>query len=106
MDEERDALSHPTGWETVAARWLVSGRVQGVGYRAFVGRAGGSLGLQGVARNLPDGRVEIVARGARHAMDRLESALNRGPRYARVDVVVREDLSLEEPMPEGFELEF
>jgi acylphosphatase len=41
----------------------VSGRVQGVGYRAFVGREAGRLGLTGSATNLPDGRVQVVAVG-------------------------------------------
>lgn len=44
-------------------RFIASGRVQGVGFRDFVSRIGGSIGLTGYAKNLPDGTVEIVAEG-------------------------------------------
>ena len=48
-----------------AARYVVRGRVQGVGYRYFVLRQAEELGLAGFARNLPDGSVEVIAEGAR-----------------------------------------
>ena len=78
------------GFDPDARRWLVSGRVQGVGYRAFAARTARSLGLDGGVSNLPDGRVLVVAEGASHALDRLESALWEGPRFARVQRVERE----------------
>jgi acylphosphatase len=68
-------------------RWLVTGRVQGVGYRAFCVRAARSLGLDGWVRNLADGRVEVVAAGPDDALDRLTTALSEGPRFAAVDNV-------------------
>ena len=75
------------GWDIAVRRFTVVGRVQGVGYRAFAARAARALGLSGGASNLADGRVEVVARGAVHALDRLEAALAQGSRLARVDSV-------------------
>ena len=68
-------------------RYLVSGRVQGVGYRMFAARSGRSLGLTGGASNLEDGRVIVVARGPVPLLDRLEGFLWTGPRMSRVDRV-------------------
>jgi acylphosphatase len=70
-----------------ANRFLVSGLVQGVGYRLFTARAAGDLGITGYARNLPDGRVEVVAQGDPEALRRFEDALRAGPRGGRVDRV-------------------
>lgn len=75
------------GFDAETRKWFVSGRVQGVGYRAFAARAGRGLGLSGGASNLPDGRVLVVAHGPAHALDRLEGALWDGPRFARVQHV-------------------
>ena len=75
------------GFETEARRWIVSGRVQGVGFRAFAARMARGLGLGGGTSNLPDGRVLVVAEGPAHALDRLEAALWEGPRFARVQRV-------------------
>lgn len=72
-----------------AERFLVSGRVQGVGYRAFVRREAERLGLAGHAINLADGRVEVVAIGPADAREALARALARGPALARVDRVDR-----------------
>jgi acylphosphatase len=72
------------GWGAAARRFTISGRVQGVGYRAFAARVARALKLRGGASNLDDGRVEVVASGAVHALDRLESALGEGPRLSRV----------------------
>ena len=70
-------------------RFLVSGRVQGVGYRAFVRRIAESLGVTGHARNLPGGRVEVVASGSLEARDALAEALAEGPLLADVRGVDR-----------------
>lgn len=70
-------------------RFLVSGRVQGVGYRAFVRRMAEPLGITGHARNLADGRVEVIARGSQEARDALAAALADGPLLAAVRGVVR-----------------
>lgn len=83
-----------------AARFLVSGRVQGVFYRASTREQALALGLSGYARNLPDGRVEVVASGDDAALDALERWLWQGPPAARVDEVRRE--SCEAPDRAGF----
>ena len=67
-----------------ARRWLVRGRVQGVGYRYFAQRAATGLGLTGYARNLDDGRVEVYAAGPADRLDELAGMLHRGPRGADV----------------------
>jgi acylphosphatase len=73
-------------------RFLVAGVVQGVGFRWFVARHARSLGLTGYARNLPDGRVEVVAAGEDDtALAQLEGLLREGPAHARVAGVERED---------------
>ena len=64
---------------------LVSGRVQGVGFRAFVRRQAIDVGLSGYAENLSDGRVEVVAEGARAELEHLVVHLRNGPAHARVD---------------------
>ncbi len=74
------------------ARYLVSGRVQGVFYRASTREQALALGLAGHARNLPDGRVEVLVSGGREALERFERWLWQGPSAARVDAVQREDL--------------
>jgi acylphosphatase len=75
----------------VARRFLVSGRVQGVGFRFFAEEVAAREGLHGWVRNLPDGRVEAVAEGETSALDRFEHALQYGPRGARVDEVLTEE---------------
>lgn len=72
-----------------AARFLVSGKVQGVFFRASTRERALDLGLNGRATNLPDGRVEVVAEGPAEALDALEAWLHEGPSAARVEVVVR-----------------
>jgi acylphosphatase len=75
----------------VTRRYLVSGRVQGVGFRWFVLRLAEREGLTGYVRNLPDGRVEVMAGGTAESHARLEEALRRGPPGARVADVTSSD---------------
>lgn len=77
--------------EPTAVRWLISGRVQGVGYRWFTLRQAQTLGVRGWVSNLPDGRVEVVAEGPSAALESLDAALRMGPRMARVDGVEKSD---------------
>ena len=63
---------------------FVSGRVQGVGYRAFTRDIANKLGLKGFVRNLPDGRVEVYAEGEEEALNKLLSKLWEGPFFAKV----------------------
>jgi acylphosphatase len=72
-----------------SARFLVSGKVQGVFFRASARNEALRLGLQGHARNLADGSVEVVASGDDMAMDQFEQWLRQGPPAARVDEVIR-----------------
>ena len=68
-------------------RFVVRGRVQGVGFRWFVQRAAVSLGVAGSVRNCSDGSVEVIAAGAADRLARLHGELWRGPSYSRVDAV-------------------
>ena len=67
-----------------ARRYLVSGRVQGVGYRFFVERVATDLRVAGYARNLADGRVEVLAMGTPEKLSELAGYLWRGPRWSHV----------------------
>lgn len=92
MTDADAALDGSGGWDGAARRWTISGRVQGVGYRAFAARVARALRLRGGARNLDDGRVQVMASGAVHALDRLEAALGEGPRFSRITRVDAETL--------------
>lgn len=73
-----------------AARFLVSGRVQGVSFRACTRQQAQALGLDGIARNLDDGRVEVIVYGEPAAIDTLAQWLQHGPENARVERLRRE----------------
>ena len=75
-----------------ARRWLVEGRVQGVGFRWFVLRTAQGLDVGGWVRNLEAGAVEVVGRGDPDELDRLEQALRRGPPGAFVQHITRSDV--------------
>jgi acylphosphatase len=70
-----------------ARRFIVRGRVQGVGFRWFVEREAHILGIAGWVRNNHDGSVEVLAQGTRDQVSGLRSRLHQGPRAARVDDV-------------------
>lgn len=74
-----------------AIRFLVSGRVQGVGFRASTWEQASRLGLCGYVRNLADGRVEVLVAGADEALDALAGWLWQGPPSSRVDSIDRQD---------------
>ena len=71
----------------IARRLLISGRVQGVGFRWFTHDAASRENVTGWVRNLPDGRVEAYLEGESEAVTRVERALRQGPRGSRVDTV-------------------
>ncbi len=79
-------MSH-TENRTLAKRYLIRGRVQGVGFRWFVEREAHLLAITGWVRNNPDGSVEVLAIGTREQLAGLRSRLQEGPRAARVDDV-------------------
>jgi acylphosphatase len=85
-------------------RYLVSGRVQGVGFRWFVQVRANELGLLGFVRNLPDGQVEVVATGRQTRLQQLERHLWQGPTYSTVAAVEESDIVVEEGSFISFEI--
>ena len=71
--------------DSSSAAWRIHGIVQGVGFRYFALRHAQDLGLAGWVRNLPDGSVEVAARGPSESLERLKEILSVGPRAGRVD---------------------
>ena len=82
----------------VARRFLIRGRVQGVGFRYFAEAVAAREGLHGWVRNLPDGGVEACAEGDAEAVERFERAIRHGPPSARVD-----DVDVDDEVPTGRE---
>lgn len=89
------------GNASTCRRCRVSGRVQGVGYRAFAARRARELGLTGYARNLPDGSVEVLSRGPLAALDTFCDWLRKGPPQAQVTAVECQ-AAAEEGLPPDF----
>jgi acylphosphatase len=77
----------------VRLRAVVSGEVQGVGFRWAVQRQASQLGLSGYAENLPDGSVRVEAEGDPELVDQLEAFLQAGPRWAEVQAVDSERIA-------------
>jgi acylphosphatase len=77
----------PSDKPAEASRFIVRGRVQGVGFRWFVEREAHILRIAGWVRNNSDGSVEVLAQGTREQISGLRSRLREGPRAARVDDV-------------------
>ena len=87
--------------------YRITGRVQGVGYRAFVHRAAHGLGLAGWVCNRADGSVEVLAEGAASALDALEGQLRQGPAAGMVKAVTRRPAAADERFAGGdFEIRF
>ncbi|MDK9694869.1 MAG: acylphosphatase [Siculibacillus sp.] len=86
----------------VVYRVVLSGRVQGVGFRAWIERTARSLDLSGWVRNRRDGSVEAVFAGSATAVDDMISRCRRGPDHARVEVLERHEESAEPPP--GFQI--
>ena len=74
-----------------ARRFIVRGRVQGVGFRYFAEHTARAEGIGGWVQSLPDGSVEVLAEGDRASVDRFEAKLRHGPPGARVDSVSVDD---------------
>jgi len=81
-----------------ARRFVVRGRVQGVGFRWFVVREAARLAVRGWTRNLPDGSVEVVAAGEQDALDALCRRLGEGPPASRVAEVTATDAPQDEDL--------
>ena len=88
-----------------AVRFLVRGRVQGVGFRWFAMREATRLRLTGYVRNLPDGTVEVCAQGTPGALDALGALLAKGPPAGRVAGVDKQELPHESNLGNSFEIQ-
>jgi acylphosphatase len=80
----------------IARRFILSGRVQGVGFRYFAQDAARREGLHGYVLNRDDGTVEAVAEGDAESIERFERALRRGPSRSRVEHVLIDDVNPEQ----------
>ena len=89
-----------------ARQYTVEGMVQGVGFRFFVERVAGQLGLGGYVKNRRDGRVEVYAIGEPEKLGELKRRLEVGPRSAHVQRVLEEDAPLLERYRNHFTIEF
>ena len=89
----------------VARKFLISGRVQGVGYRFYAKRLAEELGVSGWVKNLADGRVEARATGDPEVIDELLAGLRQGPVGARVDQIEVSELQVESAGA-GFDIKF
>jgi len=90
----------------VARRYVVTGRVQGVGYRNFVEHTAGKIRVDGYVRNRRDGTVEVFAMGPPEELLKLRSALERGPMMAQVGRVSEEPSEVEAKYLGNFTVEF
>lgn len=86
-----------------AYNYLISGRVQGVGFRWFTEREARRLGVSGFVRNLPDGRVEVLAQARPSVLVELEASLRRGPAMAKVKALDKEPVAVDETLT-GFDV--
>ncbi|EGR0188973.1 acylphosphatase [Vibrio cholerae] len=89
--------------EKQCSKFIVSGHVQGVGFRYHTSHQGLKLGLTGYAKNLNNGDVEVVACGAPERLEELYLWLQEGPKTASVRQVIRLNSELEHDYP-GFEI--
>ena len=85
-------------------RYLVSGRVQGVGFRQFTAEAGRGLALSGWVRNLANGDVEAEAEGPEDKILEFEKALRTGPGFGRVDSLKIDEVPATGGLPSPFEI--
>jgi acylphosphatase len=90
--------------DPVIRRFIVFGKVQGVYFRHSTRLEARRLSIRGLARNLPDGSVEVLAQGGTAAVEELRRWLGRGPAQARVDEVREIPPGDIEPIPKGFDV--
>ncbi len=74
---------------------IVSGRVQGVGFRYFTQSIASSLGLTGWVKNLPNGQVEIEVQGDKELLNEFKKRISKGPSLARVDNIVEKEIPVQ-----------
>ena len=90
----------------VARRYIVTGRVQGVGYRNFVEHLAGKINIDGYVRNRHDGSVEVLAMGTAEELHKLRRGLEKGPMMSRVEGVAEEPSQIEPRFQGNFTIEF
>lgn len=90
----------------VARRYVVTGRVQGVGYRNFVEHLAGKIQVDGYVKNRRDGSVEVLAIGTPENLQKLRKGLEKGPMMARVSGVSEEPSAVESRYMGNFTIEF
>ena len=83
-------------------RLIVSGEVQGVGFRHFVRESARALGVRGWTKNLPDGSVELEAEGDDAVMREFIKRVGVGPESAQVEYVLEGPRSSDDPLPDPF----
>jgi acylphosphatase len=88
--------------KNVARKFLISGRVQGVGYRFFAERWANQLGLRGYVKNLWDGSVEVYAIGEARLLDQLRLHLAEGPPSARISGIAESEEAIKGKYAEFF----
>jgi acylphosphatase len=91
--------------DVVARRYIVSGRVQGVGFRNYVEHVAGNLNLHGYVRNRRDGSVEVFAISTPERLKQLRVALEKGPMMSRVSNVSEEPEQVEKKYLGSFVIE-
>lgn len=89
----------------VARYFLISGKVQGVGYRYFAMRAANEYQVSGYVKNLASGQVEVVAEGQREAIEGLKKELAAGPYHAQVAQIEEKALEISGKY-QGFRVEY
>jgi acylphosphatase len=92
--------------ELQARRFVVTGLVQGVGFRNYVEHAAGKLGVQGYVRNRLDGSVEVLAMGKPEQLGHLRAALQKGPMMSHVSGVSEEPDRVETEYLGQFTIEY
>src|SRR5437868_15096612 len=90
----------------IARRYLISGVVQGVGFRYFAQDEAERLRLSGYVRNLRDGRVEAYAIGSAETLARLRTIIERGPRGAMVQHVAEEPADIDAKFAKEFSITY
>ncbi len=101
---DSQSASHPSADNIRACEFVVTGRVQGVAYRASTVAEAERLGLVGIVKNQADGSVWIHAEGSEEALQQLEAWCARGPRFAKVEAIDKSAAAVEGYA--GFRIEY
>ena len=97
-------MSSEAGPTSAGIRFVVRGRVQGVGFRWWTERQAQQLGLTGTVSNLPDGTVEVLAFGPPDRIQQLQASLQEGPPSSHVSDVAAQPLELGHAPPADFRI--